>query len=64
MKVRVGAEGGDYITLDIADGFALHGQVAGDYPAATRIIDQEVRMEIELDSVDKTLEDELSLGHA
>jgi hypothetical protein len=64
MKVWVGVVGGDYISLDIVDGFALHGQVVGDYPAATRIVDQEVRLEIELDSVDKTLDDELSLDHA
>jgi hypothetical protein len=64
MKVWVGVVGGDYISLDIVDGFALHDPVVAEYPAATRIIDEEVLLEIELDSVDKTLDDELSLDHA
>jgi len=48
----------------VTDNFALRGHVVAEYPAATRLVDEAVRLEIQFDSADKTLDDELALDGA
>ncbi len=55
---------GNYANFSTVDGFALRGQVVADYPAGTRIIDEQVKLEIQLDSADQIVDDELALDDA
>jgi hypothetical protein len=64
MNLWVQQASGAYVNFGVTDNFAQRGHLVAEYPADTRLVDERVRLEIQFDSADKTLDDELALDDA
>jgi hypothetical protein len=64
MNIWVQQASGAYVNFGVTDNFAMRGHLVAEYPAETRLVDEGGRFEIQFDSADRTLDDELALDDA